>query len=266
MFVLVWSVAAQPFLAYFATAQDDEVKEQRLKFMEQRLDEFQLALPNGDPLPRTEKPILRFSNPVRDSFCDGIIHLWLDGGVPVAVASLWIREDDDFGRDFVSLHETSLECSCRGKMVWSPKAGAHVRQPLPGAPQASDSTRLRLVQMRRMAARFKGNVGAWPAEGWAELRLLTQPVYRYASRTRGIIDGAVFVLAQANDPEMILVLEIVQTSGDATPAWRYSLARMTAVRLRAELDGKAVWSVNAYGHQPRSIADPYVEEMEGKFE
>lgn len=57
----VLSLAVQPFRTCRVTAQVDDAKERRLKFMERRLDELQLALPGGGPFSRTEKPILRFS-------------------------------------------------------------------------------------------------------------------------------------------------------------------------------------------------------------
>lgn len=257
--VVVLSVVA---LVSRTRAQDEGAKERRSEFMRERLEEFQIAPPDGAPLPHTEKAVLRFSNPVRDSSSDGTMYLWLDEGVPAVVGTLWIRANGDFGYDFASLHGGRLECARKGTMIWTPKSGAHVRKVLPKAPEASDSPRLRLAQMRRVARRFQGHIGLWPKEGTDELRLLTQPVYRFASKVRGIVDGAVFAFAQANDPEMLLVLEIVEGAGGSGRAWRYTLARTTSVKVSAELDGATVWSVKGYGYLRHSKTDAYVEGMD----
>ena len=54
-----------------------QARQQRLEFMKRTVGEFQLSFKaeREKPLPLTESPVLRFSNPVRDSFSDGTIFL-----------------------------------------------------------------------------------------------------------------------------------------------------------------------------------------------
>ena len=63
---------------------------------------------------------------------------------------------------------------------------------------------------------------------------------------------------------MLLVLEAVRPAS-GKPEWRFSLARLTAVRAEVRLDGEEVWSVEGYWNNPRSTDDPYVEAVEGKY-
>jgi hypothetical protein len=98
-----------------------------------------------------------------------------------------------------------------------------------------------------------------------EFRLMPQPLYRFSAEKDGIVDGAVFAFAQANDPEMLLLLELATPVSGGEPAWRYSLARMSAVRMKARLDDQEIWSVEGYWNHPRSPKDPYIEAVEGKF-
>ena len=248
-------------------AGEEDPREARLRFMQKKLDEFVLTAARDPDLPlqRTQEPVLRFSNPVRDSFSDGAIYLWLKGKRPAAVASLWIRADGDFGRDFASLSRSPLECRRNGEVIWSPRSGYVVEVPLPDAPEPAATMPGRLAQMRGQARRFTALFRPWPAEGLDELRLLPQPIYRYSSPEDGIVDGAVFALAQANDPELLLVLEIARSADGSAYEWRYSLARMTAVRLKVRLDGAEVWSVEGYWTNPRSRSDAYIESVEGKY-
>ena len=97
---------------------------------------------------------------------------------------------------------------------------------------------------------------------WEELRLLPQPIHRFADEEAGTLGGALFVLVQGNDPEILVLLEVLQPSGGDPPAWRYSLARVSSMQMKARLDGTEIWSAEGYWSQPRSVEDPYREMIE----
>lgn len=245
----------------------DHERQHRLEFMRQKLDEFVLTTETepDDPLPHTNEPVLRFSNPVRNSFSDGAIFLWLDGERPVAAASLFIRYNGDFGFDLTSMTDKPLQCLREGQVLWAPQTGSLVGQPLPDAPAPANSPVLRLTQMRRMARRFSGSFNPWPREGLEEFRLLSQPIYRYADERSGVVDGAVFALAQANDPEVLLSLELVRPESGDVPIWLYSLSRMSAVLLKVRLDGREIWSAEGYGKLQHTLHEPYIELVKEKY-
>ena len=73
------------------------------------------------------------------------------------------------------------------------------------------------------------------------LRLLSQPVARYESKSGGVIDGALFAFVEATDPEVFLLLEM--RPAGTKHGWHYGLARMASVRMQASLAGRAVWEV-----------------------
>ena len=75
----------------------------------------------------------------------------------------------------------------------------------------------------------------------------------------GVLDGAVFSLSQANDPEVLVQLELNRDSSDGVANWSYSLARMSTTRMKVRLDDKVVWEADGYWRQPRSPNDPYME-------
>lgn len=119
--------------------------------------------------------------------------------------------------------------------------------------------------MRRLARRFSGSFTPWPRDGLEQLRLLSQPIYRYADEESGVLDGAVFALAQANDPEVLLVLEAARSASGGDFVWVYSLARMSVVTLKVRCDESEVWSAEGYGRISHMPNKPYIEVVEEKY-
>jgi hypothetical protein len=192
-------------------------------------------------------------------------HLRHSGERPMAAASLWVGADGKVRREFTSLTDQELRCVREGETVWAPRSGIVTKKPIPEAPKPASTSAARLAQMRRLADRFSADFDTWPAKGWENLRLLPQPLYRYTSADHGVVDGAIFALAQSNDPEVLLVLELARPSPDAMPAWSYAFARMSSKRMRARLDDQEVWSVEGYYSKPRTPEDPYQEAEDGKY-
>lgn len=246
---------------------DEPARRERLDFMKQKSAEFRLFRETDleDPLSTTAEPVLRFSNPVRNSFSDGTIFLWLDGKRPAAAASLSIRGNAGFFREFSSLSPDGLRCRLREAEIWSPRAGSVKAQVLQNAPTPAASAALRQAQMRRLAARF---VVRMHGEGDQpqELRLLAQPLYRYVGEQAGVLDGALFAFVETTDPEALLVIEARRAGYSDATSWWYTWARMTSRPLTAHDRppessdaGREVWSVDSYWQNPRSPTDPYSE-------
>jgi hypothetical protein len=74
-----------------------------------------------------------------------------------------------------------------------------------------------------------------------ELRLLTQPLYRYESTDPDVTDGAMFafVCSVGTDPELFLLLESRATKEG--PRWHYALARFSHMNLFVNYKKHEVW-------------------------
>jgi hypothetical protein len=195
-------------------------------------------------LTRVSDPVLRWSNPLGGQRARGEIFLWTDAGLPTAVIS--INEfTDAAGRTHGEQEWCSLATGplvADGPHRWSPATGVLSPQPLRDVDPPADSAARRMRQMRELAARFTGEKTT-RAGVTRTLRLLPKPIYRCEPSDADILDGVMFALVEATDPEALLVLE-ARRSG-STHVWHYAFARMNSVRLTASYNGKPVWEAPA---------------------
>jgi hypothetical protein len=202
--------------------------------------EFQVA--DGDDKPALiPKPILRWSNPVVGEI-HGNVFLWTAGGRPAVVGSLfkWFTPHTHMSHEFHSLCEAPLAGKYEGTEVWRTSVGGVRFLPLDEAPAPAATAPQRLLQVRRLASEF--SVTKNERDGSRqELRLLSQPVYRYSAPEKQIHDGALFVFVQGTDPEVFLLLE-ARGQSDA-PEWSFAAARMNSVGFQVRRHDQEVWSV-----------------------
>jgi hypothetical protein len=248
-----------------------EDRAEQLRFFKEHAAELTL-LPSATankPFPLLTEPVLRYSNAERDiGSLDGAAFLWLDGTRPIAAVSYSIRRlRSEAYRECTSFADSPLVCRHGEKDIWSPKTGGLLTQKLAGAPAPAAGKVQRLTQMREQARRFSADTINPRTEDTTQLRLLTQPLYRFADEAAEVIDGGLFAFVVSNDPELFLLIEATRGAGDAEASWRYSLARMSSQKLIIRLDDKEVWSTTNYW-QDRSEdrrTGPYVEQRTGTF-
>jgi hypothetical protein len=194
----------------------------------------------GEKLTLVKEPVLRWSNPARTGE-DGAVFVWTLGGRPEMIGTVFtyrFREKINRKHEFHSLATEPLSAEFRGKEVWAPTKAGLTFAPIEDAPVPAASARLRLTQMRALARDFSASLK--DAEGEAyQLRLLTQPIYRYEPQNRGVVDGAIFSFAVGTDPEVLLIVEARQVK-DAV-RWEYALARFHYVEMKAVYKDREVF-------------------------
>ena len=94
--------------------------------------------------------------------------------------------------------------------------------------------------MRELAKDFTGREELYE-ETERDMRLLSQPLYRYDGSEAPLIDGGLFAFVQGTDPETLLLIEARRVDGK--PRWEYGLARMNHVAMRVSHRGQPVWTV-----------------------
>ena len=260
--ILTNSAAAQTKVGEKAAYTEGRQKEQieaALKLTSEAAAKYEIRI--GDSKPVTAKlvpePVLRWSNPNVGEI-HGNVFLWTASGRPVAVGSLfkWFSPHTHTSHEFQALTEQRLAASYDGREVWTTKESGVSFVPLKGVEVPADSAARRLAQMRQLAKQFTGHETTREG-GQYELRLLSQPVYRYEPKEE-VSTGGIFAFVLGTDPEILLLLE---SRGDK-PQWHFAAARMQNCALALKFDGKEIWTAEqlewkvAFDHsQPYTLFD-----------
>jgi hypothetical protein len=178
--------------------------EAALKLTTEAAAKYAFTFQDADSQPARlhSEPILRWSNPQAGEIY-GNVFLWTIDDRPAAVGSLfkWFTPHTHMSHEFHSLAEAPLAGTFEGRAVWRTSQPGLAFVSLPGAPPPADSAVQRLLAMKRLAKDFTATKISRD-DSKQELRLLTQPIYRYAVLEQQILDGALFVHVQGTDPEV----------------------------------------------------------------
>ena len=186
------------------------------------------------------RPVLTWTN-VKNYM--GSVFVWTYGGRPELIGCIGSdnskSDSSNVFHEFHSLSEQPLQPVRLGRNLWRPMKAGVVMTPVEGAPKPADNDRARLLQMRNLAREFQGSMK--DDEDVTELRLLTQPIYRYSAEKRGVLDGAIFAMVwKGTDPEVLLMLE-ARPAADGGQAWHYGLARFNFRELWVKRKDKELW-------------------------
>jgi hypothetical protein len=145
----------------------------------------------------------------------------------------WVNE-------FTIIPDRDVEIIRSGRPFWKPSEFVCKFTDLPNSPTPAAKPALRLTQMRAIAADFSVADYFGTPEVKHNLRLLTQPVYRYAEEGK-IVDGAVFIYAVGTDPECCVLVEAYRD--DKGSRYRYAVAPMSIFKLEARYKDTPVWDI-----------------------
>ena len=123
-----------------------------------------------------------------------------------------------------------------------------------GSAAPADTPQRRLRQMRDLGAGFTADKTS-RQNVTRTLRLLSQPTFRYESQDPEVVDGALFALVEATDPEIFLCLEARLLEGK--PTWHYGLVRMNSLPMAVSYKGKQVWVAESLAAATRTTAKTY---------
>ncbi|HEY2251529.1 MAG TPA: hypothetical protein VGH74_10735 [Planctomycetaceae bacterium] len=205
------------------------------------------------------KSVLRWTNPGVGRVY-GDVYLWTRDGRPEAVMSFYKawKPAWGFAGEMHSLSQTGLSADREGALRWQPTKAGIALNIVPGAERPAGSAPRRLQEMRTLAGQFSARMidQRQNAEGERqELRLLTQPLYRYPAGEGEVLDGALFAIVLGTDPEVFLLLEARRASEKLT--WQYGLARMNIDPMTVSYKDEEVWRVEKTVPWSGPIDKPY---------
>lgn len=209
---------------------------------------------SGTPFEHVEDPVLQFTEPVRGNVF-GTLWVWGRTGRPAAVLELlhYCQPQTGSCLDWFCFHATTdrpIELTAATGEKWTPQSSQLAFEPLPDAPLPAATALARSVQMKQFIRRFTAH--EFYVSGRVELRLLPSAIHRYEDPQQGVIDGAIFVMAEGTHPEATLFLEAIQPADEPDPHWQYAIGRSGGAEMVMSYDGEEVHRVPAIDTFPPS--------------
>lgn len=101
-----------------------------------------------------------------------------------------------------------------------------------------------LERMKQVAARIR--LLADPQRADSAVKLLDEPVLRYADNTRQIHESALWIWSDGGRPSAVLAVEYYPKSPRG-PRWLYEIASLSTERVAARCDGQFEWTATEPG-------------------
>jgi hypothetical protein len=231
-------------------APDEGDPPSRQDAMRSRAEDILVSVKTGDdrtPAKLLAEPVLSYTDRERN-FPDATLWGWQVAGRPVAIAKIERVVSQAADRRpgwqycFVSLTEELIEARWADRHHWRAAAPGIRWRAFSNAPQPAGSETTRLFQMKSLARQFEGRIDNPTIKVTEQMRLLPNPLVRYASPQEGLRDGAVFGLtSKGTNPDTLLLIEL-RDGEDDSPAWRFGLVGMTGDAVQVRRAGEMVWS------------------------
>jgi len=192
---------------------------------------------------RIEKPILYYGDATREND-RGSLWAWGDKGRPVATLELYQNTANrtQWAYAVCNLSGGKLRAKRNGESWWEPNDSTTELKDIPDAPAPAADGPQRQRQLKQLAQKFTGHEFWDPNNSRFELRRLERPLHTYKEDDRGIQEGALYILANGTNPELIVLIEARTKSKDgAKPTWQYGVGRSAHAELHLEYDGKEVF-------------------------
>ena len=254
-------VATAAFAQEPAEEPDENERQARLRAAEEHVAkiDMRLAGTGRDAVPRIERPLLTYGDSARHN-ADGTLWAWGEKGRPLAILETYHSTQGAAARaNAITLTGTRLviaKTPTPSATLWQPQESQIEPTLFPNAPAPAERETVRLRQLKDLARKLSAHEFWDPDNSRFELRLLVQPVHRYADAESKLHDGAVFVLAHGTNPEVLVLIEALGDSLEAA-RWHYSLARLGSAEMHVAIDDKEVWKQDRTPGIVGRPTDPY---------
>jgi hypothetical protein len=214
------------------------------KLIDESLTWDELFSSDQSTVPMTARLAMRWANNTRGSE-SGVTILYIADGRPEVVCSIYPWEKSLI-HEFDSLSRNKPIAKRGGKVVWTPETPGLQFQVIRDAETPAETPSARLRQMKSLSRRFTSTMLGWRSDksDREELRLLPQPLFRYDSKRKDLLDGAVFAFTQGTDPESLLLIEAIP--GQERSEWQFAFVRNTSGELEGRDSNKVVWHADRY--------------------
>ncbi len=240
---IVWIAWMIDSFATSAFGQSQYTPELLHQHFQNEAEQYVIAMDTGRLAEMRKQPLLLWHNTVRQQE-QGALYVWLDDGAPVALASIFSFEYQGkvhCKHECISFADKGLVARMGPQVVWSPtRSGVDWRE-LNDWQTPGETPARRLTQMRSLCREFTARV-IRPEGDSSNLQLLSQPLLRYQSSSKKIVDGGIFAFAVVTDPELLLIIEAYNDG--ASRKWRYAVGRSHYWQLELNRNQRQVWTAD----------------------
>jgi hypothetical protein len=233
---VMWSatcIAAEPEQSDAAST----LAKQRMDVMRQRAEALNIVGSEDEEIACSKEPLLRYNDTPR-----GIVtaSLWALGaeGRPRAVLVLEVYGGTSMQYEFTCLTDPPKSAGTQG-WRWAPRQADFSWLRIDDALSPHEAKKTRIRQLKQLTREFSAS------EEWRgqthQLRLMPQPIHQYEDDAKGVLDGAIFVLAQGTNVEILMTVEARQDK-DGTRHWEAGFSRLASASLNVTYRGKPFWS------------------------
>ena len=126
---------------------------------------------------------------------------------------------------------------------WEPQVADFTWLEIPKQAVPKTARRARRTQLSIIARKFEATE---VYRGTQKLELMPQPIHWYEDESKGVLDGAVFVLAHGTNAEILLFIEAQRKEG-GDPRWVAGFSRLGSAKLDVTFADARFWSKPASG-------------------
>lgn len=205
---------------------------------------------------RVKEPIFRFNSPSR-LYQDGSIWAWGKRGRPLVVMEMFTinTKQATWVHGFVLASDELVEAKRLDEKVWYPEKLGVETKPFADAPDPADNPVARLRQMKQLSRRFSAHQFWGRNNTKFDLRLLVRHVHRYSDPQNGLIDGSMYLMAHEIEPEVIIMIEAVESGGRMR--WQYAVTPIGSAEFHIFLDEKKIYQRERTPKKTGYPTDPY---------
>jgi hypothetical protein len=205
-----------------------------------------------------EKPLLYYGDPTRDND-RGSLWGWGDKGRPVALLELWqgVNNRATWHLCVCNTSGRKVRATRGGDTWWSENDSEVELKDVPDAAAPSTDATKRQLQLNQLAKKFSGYEFWDPNNSRYELRRLEKPVRTYKDEDDGIVEGALYILANGTNPEILVFLEARTDPKDKKKtSWQFAAGRSALAELHVDFDGKEVYQSPRQARHGSRVSGP----------
>lgn len=215
-----------------------KLSELRLEKMRDRVAGLSVTGRDGKPAGFTYEPAWRFDDNPR-----GIVDasMWILGksGRPSAVLALEFYDNDTVMYELTSNDEPPK--SVRGvDWEWKPQDQPFDWTKIPAKEAPGETAKLRQDQLKLLLGEFSASEEF--NDQVHQLRILPRPIYEYEDASRGILSGALFVIANGKNAEILMFVEARAKTDEEPAHWVAGFSRLATASLDVKYAKEDFWS------------------------